>query len=276
MRPSILSRLRNGAVREAAPPAPVGHAAAPSAWPDESYREAAAEVVEFFAEEGVDLAGRRLADIGCGDGVMDLGVVHRVAPSELVGFDIAPVDTAALLDRARAAAVASELPPELRFVTCGDRQLPAEDDAFDHVFSWSAFEHILQPVGVLREVHRVLRPDGMLMIQLWPFYHSKHGSHLWDWFPEGFAQLLHDPYEVERRVLAEPDRGPAWTDHLLGAFKELNRITLDDLQRSLLAARFTVVKLKLLTECFHIPEEIAHLPLSVLAISGVKLLAAPR
>lgn len=266
MRPLLLNRRR-----PAPPPAPVH-----GPWPEESYTGAAAEVVDFLAEEGVDLRGRRVADLGCGDGVMDLGVFRLADPAELVGLDVLPVDTATLLARARARGVATSLPDGLRFAVCGAERLPAEDHSFDVVFSWSAFEHILRPVQVLEEVHRVLRPDGTLMIQLWPFYHSKHGSHLWDWFPEGFAQLLWDPFEVERRVRAEPDKGPGWIDLLLEAFRELNRITLDDLHRALMCARFRVTKLQVLSEAFHIPAALQHLPLSLLAVSGVKLLAVPE
>lgn len=277
MKPSLLSRRRSRPAAPAAPapllpPNPPVH----GPWPEDSFGDAAAQVVSFFGEEGIDLAGTRLADIGCGDGVMDLGVFQRARPSLLVGFDIAPVDMATLAARAAHRGVATDLPDGLRFETCGPDHLPVPDDTFDHIFSWSAFEHVLQPVAVLKDVRRVLRPGGTLMIQLWPFYHSKHGSHLWDWFPEGFGQLLHDPFEVERRVLAEPEKGPGWTNELLGAFRELNRITLDDLHRALLHAGFEVVKLELLSECMHIPPELAHLPLSLLAVSGVKLLAVPR
>lgn len=245
-------------------------------WPEESYEGAAAEVVELFAAEGVDLKGSRMADIGCGDGVMDLGLFQLAHPAALTGFDIFPVDTATLLSRAMAQGVAAELPEGLGFSQCGPEHLHAPDHSFDYIFSWSAFEHVVRPVRVLQEVHRILTPEGMLMIQLWPFYHSKHGSHLWDWFPDGFAQLLYDPFEVERRVRAEPEKGPGWTDQLLEAFRELNRITVDDLHRALMAARFRVVRAQLLSETFHIPPELAHLPLTTLAVTGVKLLAVPE
>lgn len=274
MRPSILSRRRNQPPVTPSPdtgaPAPLGP------WPEESFTDAAAQIVGFFADEGIDLRGTRLADIGCGDGIMDLGVFQRADPALLVGYDLAPVDTASLAARAVDRGVATEVPDGLRFEVCGPESLPAGTDSFDHVFSWSAFEHVIRPIPVLQEVHRVLRPDGLLMIQLWPFYHSKHGSHLWDWFPQGFGQLLFDPFEVERQVLAEPDKGPGWTSELLAGFRELNRITLDDLHRALLHAHFEVVKLELLHECFHVPPELAHLPLTTVAVSGVKLLAAPR
>lgn len=270
-RPSLLRDRRRRSPAPETPSAP-----APAPWPEDSFSDAAAQVVEFFADEGIDLRGKRLADIGCGDGVMDLGVAQRIEPELLVGFDIDPVDDAFLLARARDHGVATELPPSLQFRLCGNESLPADDASFDHIFSWSAFEHVIRPVAVLRETRRVLRPDGALMIQLWPFYHSKHGSHLWDWFPDGFCQLLYDQAAIEREVLAHPERGPAWVDQILAASRELNRITLDDLQRALMLAGFAVVKLELLSECVHIPPELAHLPLSTLAVAGVKLLAVPR
>lgn len=264
----MLSRRRKA---DAPPPAPLAH----GPWPEESFAGAAGQIVSFFGDDGIDLAGARLADIGCGDGVTDLGVFQQARPALLVGFDLTPVDTGALAARAAAQGVATSLPDGLRFEVCGPEHLPAADDSFDHVFSWSAFEHVVRPNAVLREVRRILRPGGTLMIQLWPFYHSKHGSHLWDWFPDGFAQLLHDPFEVERRVLEEPEKGPGWTVELLEAFRELNRLTLDDLHRALLHAHFCVVKLELLHEPFHIAPELSHFPLSLLAVAGVKLLAVP-
>jgi len=263
------------AASSAAPVTSSADLAAAAPWPEESYTTAVDHVMAFLGEEGIGLNGQAVADIGCGDGVMDLGMVQKAAPASLVGFDIEPVDTAGLLARARQRGLVTELPANLSFQTCGADYLPAADASFDCLFSWSAFEHVVRPVAVLAEMRRVLRPDGVLFIQVWPFFHSKHGSHLWDWYPEGFAQLLHEPAAVEATVRAQPDQGPAWIDNLLGAFHELNRVTVDDLQRALLLAGFTVTKLALETETVHIPPELAHLPLSTLAVSGVKLLARP-
>ena len=129
---------------------------------------AAGEVLDFFAGDGISLAGTRVADIGAGDGSIDLGIAISGKPAELVGYDIRVTDVEVLRTRASEIGIAG-LPAALRFEVCSETSIPAPDGSFDFVVSWSAFEHILQPVAVLREVRRILTDDGVLFIQLWPF-----------------------------------------------------------------------------------------------------------
>ncbi len=204
---------------------------------------------------------------------MALGVANIAAPSSMVGFDVVHVDTSRLVSCAAASGLGSALPDNLRFERCGEEELPAADATFDYVFSWSAFEHILHPAAVMREIHRVLRPGGVVMIQVWPFFHSKHGSHLWHWFPDGFVQLLEDTESIARVVRGDPERGPAWAEQILDAYRTLNRVTVDDLHRDLMLSGLTMAKLELITEPVHVPREVAFLPPSLLGIAGVKLLA---
>lgn len=233
-------------------------------------------MIEFFGGDGVTLAGKRVADIGCGMGMMDLVIATEAGPELLVGFDLELVDRSDLEDRAREAGFVDGHPTNLEFRQCEREQLCADDATFDLAFSWSAFEHITNPLPVLREIRRVLKPGGILMIQVWPFFFSQHGSHLWDWYPAGFAPLLHDTDTVVERVLANPDMGPPWAETLLRAYGELNRITVDELHRYLMIAGFRIGKLELLSEAVHIPPELESLPASLIGISGVKLLAGLR
>ena len=184
----------------APPPAPAVDRGADQ-WFWDHYDWAVGELIAFLAEDGFDLTGCDVADVGCGDGIIDLGLVHRVQPRRLVGFDVNPVREDLLLERAAAARVADELPPSLEFTVCEAEKLPAADDAFDAVVTWSAFEHIDDPSVVLTEIRRVLRPDGVLFLQLWPFYGSQHGAHLDDWYPDGFVQYQRDADAIERDVL---------------------------------------------------------------------------
>ena len=244
-----------------------------SAWFVEHYKDAADQVIDFLGGDGISLTGRDVADVGCGDGIIDLGVAHRAQPRTMVGFDIVPTDVDWLTDRARAEGVAEELPACLEFRTCGPRTLPADDASFDYVFTWSAFEHVEDPVAVFREIHRILRPGGILMLQIWPLYASEHGAHLWQCIPDSFVQHLKSPEEIEAEVRAAATHPPEMVDEFLEVFAELNRLTLDDLQRAMLAASLRVAKLEIQAETVHIPPQLARRSLSQLGISGVKLLA---
>jgi len=240
-------------------------------WWQAHFEQAAGQVIEFFAGDGISLEGKTVADIGCGDGIIDLGVALQGKPDRLVGFDILPHDVEQLRERAAKFAGLEQLPDNLYFCASETTRLPAQDNEFDYVISWSAFEHIADPVAILREIRRVMRPEGVLFIQLWPFYHSAHGTHLVDWFPDGFAQFRHSHDEILRRVRSKGEQQLA--SDMIEAFVTLNEITADGLQDALRQAGFRIVKVALSSEAVHIPVEAAHLPLSQVAISGIKLLA---
>jgi SAM-dependent methyltransferase len=264
------SSIDQGSAETGAPS--LGQAHERSEWFWSHYRDAADDTLRILEAGGLGLKGKRVADIGCGEGITDLALVLKGAPAELVGFDINPTDTGRLLDEARREGVADQLPDALRFELSQPTGLGAGDDAFDVVISWSAFEHVDDPAGLMREIARVLRPDGVFMLQLWPFYHSEHGSHLWRWFPEGFAQFEHSPEEIDRR-LREDRSDPAFAEMMLREFGQLNRVTLDDLGVAIRAAGMRVSRLEPITGPVNVPASVANLPLSSVAISGVMLLA---
>lgn len=242
-------------------------------WWEAHFDQATGEILGFFSGDGISLEGKRVADVGCGDGITDLGLTVRGNPAYVVGFDVEPTDVEALTEFAQQHLGVEKLPDALTFVTCGETSLPADDNTFDLVVSWSAFEHIADARAVLKEIHRVLTHDGVLFIQLWPFYDSAHGTHLVDWFPDGFAQFKHSDDQILRRVRSMGDQQMA--AEMLEIYRTLNKITLDELHQAIRDAGFKPVKVALSAEAVHIPDSAAHLPLSRSAISGVKLLAIP-
>lgn len=246
----------------------------PDDWWQGHFHEAPNHVIEFFRGSGVSLAGKRVADIGCGDGILDLALALRAQPKSLVGMDIVPTDTAHLARLATEHADISAFPDNLSFVTCGETTLPAASGSFDYVISWSAFEHILDPVKVLSEIRRILTPDGILFIQLWPFYDSEHGTHLMEWFPKGFAQYRRSDKKIARVLGASDDQRLA--GEMLEAYRTLNRITADGLHGCLIQAGFRTTKLELQTGAVELPRQVSHLPFSRVGISGIKLLAVPH
>jgi SAM-dependent methyltransferase len=245
-----------------------------SAWFREHFDEAADAVIAFFEGDGIALRGKEVADVGSGDGIIDLGLALKAEPAHLTGFDIVPTDAERLRELAAREGIAEELPSTLTFSACEPRHIPAADASFDVVTSWSTFEHVDDPLAVLSEIHRILRPHGLLMIQVWPLYYSQHGSHLWQFFPSGFDHLTRSPDELEAAVRANPGPEPDWAEVLIEQFRSCNRLTLDELQQCLYAAGFAIGKVELLAEAVHIPPGTERYPLSQLTVSGVKLIAS--
>jgi SAM-dependent methyltransferase len=247
----------------------------PVKWWGEHYGDAARQVIDFLAGDGIELADKVIADIGSGDGIIDLGIVQKAQPAKLVGYDMRPTDLDALRRSAAAAGVTDEFPgpDQLVFVESQINHLPAPDDSYDVVFSWSVFEHVSQPVRMLQEISRVLKPDGYLVLQIWPLFGSQHGGHAWMAVEEPFAHLMRSPFDMRDELRGRQGTDPTRTAD--DEFASLNRLTLDELQRALLVAHLRVSKVELIAETVHIPPELVHRPLVDLVVSGVKLLAVP-
>ena len=96
-------------------------------------------------------------DAGCGDG-RHLAALTRSGhrPRRVVGTDISE----RILETARVAA--APLEPEL--VQANLEALPFEDEAFDLVLCTQVIEHLLDPAAGVRELARVLRPGGVLVL----------------------------------------------------------------------------------------------------------------
>jgi SAM-dependent methyltransferase len=58
------------------------------------------------------------------------------------------------------------------------RALPFDDTSFDALFSVATFEHILEFPKALAEMHRVLRPGGILYSHFGPIWSGCRGHHL--------------------------------------------------------------------------------------------------
>jgi ubiquinone/menaquinone biosynthesis C-methylase UbiE len=263
-----LIRQRSRRPLETVPPDP-----SPT-WFSDHYYETPDRICSFLASDGLSFDGLTVADIGSGDGIIDLGLARSASPAKLVGYDVKPVDVKSLCQAAEEAGVSSVLPDNLEFARCGEERLPAHDGKFDAVISWSAFEHIANPAAVLREMRRVLRPTGFMFLQVWPFYYSAFGGHLDDWLGE-FEHLVLTDDEIAERVL-KSDSDPRWAAYKLEEFRQLNRITVNELMGAIQDAGFDIGSAELYSHRATVTKALVASTISDLMIDGILVTAYPR
>ncbi len=75
--------------------------------------------------------------------------------------------------------------------------LEFEDESFNAVVCWSVLEHVPNPTKAITEMYRVLKPGGLLWVQL-PFLYPYHSSpnDYWRVTPSGLRIWMKDFEEV--------------------------------------------------------------------------------
>ncbi|HXG08813.1 MAG TPA: class I SAM-dependent methyltransferase [Gemmataceae bacterium] len=126
--------------------------------------------------------GARVLDVGAGG--------RRIAPG-VVTLDAVPV-------------------PEVDIV--GDiHHMPLADDSFDCVFCTGTLEHVSDPWQAVREIHRVLKPGGLVHIDV-PFIQGYHAdpTDYWRFTLDGLRLLCRSFKEIDAGVHIGPTCGLVW------------------------------------------------------------------
>ena len=107
-----------------------------------------------------------IADVGCGNGIYLAELARRGFPGRLLGVDLSPGMLAAA--RERLAMAAERAVPAARVaLACADATaLPLPDDAVDLTLAPHMLYHVPDPEDALRELRRVTRPGGRVVIVL--------------------------------------------------------------------------------------------------------------
>lgn len=139
--------------------------------------------------------GRRLLEIGCGVG----GDLMRFARggARVTGVDLSPRSLALTRRRFELAGLRAPL------CVADAEALPFPDSSFDVVYSWGVLHHAPHTPRAIREVARVLRPEGRACVML---YHRRSLVVLQAWIR--FALLRGRPWLSPRRVLATSVESP--------------------------------------------------------------------
>jgi ubiquinone/menaquinone biosynthesis C-methylase UbiE len=139
--------------------------------------------------------GVALLDFGCGPGSItaDLGKYIGVN-GRVVGIDRSGEVIAIAAHEHRA--------QNLSFLQASVYDLPFPDGSFDVAYGHQVLQHLADPVSALAEVHRVLRPGGLVAVRDADYGSMVHHPH----YPELDRWL--DAYQrVARHNGGEPDAG---------------------------------------------------------------------
>lgn len=140
-------------------------------------RKMAAVVGHFLGRETLD--GLTVFDIGCSGGIVADEL--RGAGATVVGFDI---------DRPGLAKAQANFGGSSSFV-CGDSaSLPIQSAAADVVICNHVYEHVTDPVALVAELRRIVRPDGVLYLGLgnrWGIVEPHYRLPFLSWLPRAFA-----------------------------------------------------------------------------------------
>jgi len=136
------------------------------------------------------MTGQRVLDVACGTGILARHLAECVGDSQLV--DAIDINEGML-------AVARQKAPGINWHRAAAEQLPFEDNSFDSVFCQFGLMFFDDRAQAIREMQRVLRPQGQLVIAVWDRLENTPGylavTHLLDdLFGSGIASEIRAPY----------------------------------------------------------------------------------
>ena len=165
-----------------------------------------AQWTDRVLERGGVGPGDRVLDVGCGTGVLARAARERVGPTgQVTGVD----------PNEGMRAVARQRCPGVRLEDGYAEDLPFPDDAFDRVLSQFALMFFTDQRAAVREMSRVLRPGGRLVVLTWVSIEASPGysamaALLRRLFGEEPARALLAPFTIGTPELLESVLAPTF------------------------------------------------------------------
>ncbi len=119
--------------------------------------------IDYLPVSGQD--GKVVLDYGCGPGHDLVGFAVYSKPKRLIGMDVSPSSLA----EATARLALHDAKAEMVLLDPAATTLPLETASIDLVHSSGVIHHTPDPLQILRELHRVLKPTGTAQIMVYNY-----------------------------------------------------------------------------------------------------------
>uniref|UniRef100_A0A0G4FHC5 Methyltransferase type 11 domain-containing protein n=1 Tax=Chromera velia CCMP2878 TaxID=1169474 RepID=A0A0G4FHC5_9ALVE len=119
--------------------------------------------VLLFADPEGKFSARTAVDVGCGVGGSSRHIARRYGGSKVKGITLSPYQCM----RARVRTEEAGLSDRVEFRVADAMQMPFQSDSFDLVWSLESGEHMPEKANFVRELTRVCRPGGKVVVVTW-------------------------------------------------------------------------------------------------------------
>jgi 2-polyprenyl-3-methyl-5-hydroxy-6-metoxy-1,4-benzoquinol methylase len=202
-----------------------------------------------------ELAGKDVLEIGCGMG-LHTEIMAR-AGAHVTAVDLSPTSVEATQRRLRLKGL------EARVMEADAERLPFDDRTFDFVWSWGVIHHSSRTGRVVRNIARVLRPEGECRVMVYNRQSTWAFSILFrDYFMKG--QFLKKSFE---ETLYQSSDGFTARFYVREQFEDLFRAFFEDVSSTVMGQESDVLPL---------PRKLRDRAIRLLPISYQKAAQAKR
>ncbi len=130
------------------------------------YQKGVIDYLIYRAQKSVDFIlphlnpGMEVLECGCGPGAVTFEIAKKVKKGNVIGIDI----NSNQIDSNNKKVDESDI-NNLQFEVANILDLPYSDNSFDIVYMQALIIHIKNPINAIKEVQRVLKNDGVILIR---------------------------------------------------------------------------------------------------------------
>ena len=97
-----------------------------------------------------------ILDVGCASGSMTNEISKLFPKSKIIGIDV----------YSSAVEHGNKLYPHIKFIVADAHKLPFAKNSFDLVICYETIEHVINPIGILSQMHKVVKNNGLVIVEM--------------------------------------------------------------------------------------------------------------